>query len=196
MTDYGLERLRQVLPLSPGSAEGAVLDLRTVAEAEAALGVRLPPDYLEFLAVYGAGTFNDFVSIAAPARVQVPGIEWYGSSIVEITGTFRHAVATEPWHAEVLGDGHSYIHWGMDGGGVYYLWRIEGASSAEWPVCLYSDDLTVLPYGMVEFLARACTDGLPEEQRRFRGSDHEFLHWQDEYRLVTEQLGDASYSGG
>ncbi|MER7772951.1 SMI1/KNR4 family protein [Kitasatospora sp. NPDC096140] len=195
MAGDALERLRQVLRPSVGSVEGAVLDLQGVAEAEAALGVRLPPDYLEFLAVYGAGTLDDFLVVAAPA--EVPGRRLYGASIVEITGTFRRAAA-KPRIAEVLGDGTSYVHWGMDDGGAYYLWRVEGRSSAEWPVCVYeSGELTVLPYGIVEFLARACTGSLPEDlQRRFSGSGHEFLHWQDEFRRDTEQYGSGSFIGG
>ncbi|MGW2372135.1 MULTISPECIES: SMI1/KNR4 family protein [Kitasatospora] len=194
MTSDALERLRRVLAPSAGSAEGAALDLQAVAEAEAALGIRLPPDYLEFLAVYGGGSLDDFLAIAAPAKA--PGHR-YSSSIVEITGTFRRAAA-KPRNAEILGDGESYIHWGMDEGGVYYLWRIEGESSADWPVCLYdAGELTVLPFGIVEFLARACTGGLPDKlQRRFGKGGHEFLHWQDEYRRDTERYDSGSYNGG
>jgi hypothetical protein len=194
MAGEALERLRQVLAPSPGSAEGAELDLQQVAAAEAALGVQLPPDYLDFLAVYGAGSLDDFLQIAPPAKA--PGHR-YGTGLVELTGTFRLAAA-QPRHAEILGDGEAYIHWGMDDGGVYYLWRIQGASSAEWPVCVYGNGkLTVLPFGIVEFLARACTDRLPDDLRRaFQGDGHEFLHWQDQYRRDTEQWGSSSYSGG
>ncbi|WP_371493496.1 SMI1/KNR4 family protein [Kitasatospora sp. NBC_00374] len=193
MTSDALERLRRVLPPSPASADGAALDLQGVAEAEAALGVQLPPDYLDFLAVYGAGSLDDFLLIAAPA--EAPGHQ-YSTSMVDITGAFRRAAA-KPYIAEDLGDGEAYIHWGMDDGGVYYLWRVEGESSAEWPVYVYGDELTVLPYGIVELLARACTGGLPRElQRRFRGNGHEFLHWQDRYRRDVEQYGSGSYIGG
>ncbi|KDN87781.1 SMI1/KNR4 family protein [Kitasatospora cheerisanensis] len=168
-------------------------DLPGVATAEAALGVRLPPDYLDFLAVYGAGLLDDFLLIAAPATA--PGHQ--NTSILELTGTFRRAAA-EPYMARDLGDGEAYIHWGVDGGGGSYLWRIEGESSAEWPVCVYEDGLTVLPYGMVEFLARACTEGLPPDlQGKLRGGGgHEFLHWQDQYRRDAEQYGSDSYIGG
>ncbi|MEV6257053.1 SMI1/KNR4 family protein [Nocardia sp. NPDC051911] len=194
MTSDALERLRRILPPSPASAEWAALDLQGVAEAEAALGVQLPPDYLDFLAVYGAGLLDDSLLIAAPATA--PGHR-YSTSVVEITGTFRRAAA-KPYRAEILGDGDMYIHWGVDGGGdFYYLWRVEGESSAEWPVCVYDDELTVLPYGMVEFLARACTGGLPGElQCKFRGNGHEFLHWQDQYRRDVEQYGSGSYIPG
>ncbi|MFI9329356.1 hypothetical protein ACIGZJ_17650 [Kitasatospora sp. NPDC052868] len=120
---------------------------------------------------------------------------WPGT--LEITGTFRRAAA-KPGNAEVLGDGESYIHWGVDDGGAYLLWRIEGGSSAEWPVCVYdAGELTVLPYGLVEFLARACTGGLPADlQRMFGQGGHEFLHWQDQYRRDTERYGSESYLGG
>ncbi|MEV7025129.1 SMI1/KNR4 family protein [Kitasatospora sp. NPDC093558] len=190
MPSDALERLRSVLPPSPGSAEGAALDLQTIAVAEAALRIRLPPDYLEFLAVYGAGTLDDFLLIAAPERV--PGHR-YSTSIVEITGTFRVAAA-KPYKAELLGAGEAYVRWGVDDGGVSHLWRIEGGSSAEWPVCVYGDgELTVLPYGFAEYLARACTGGLPGKlQRRFgTDDDHEFLHWQDQFRRDTERYASS-----
>lgn len=84
MTSDALEHLRRILPPSPAGEEGAALDLQGVAAAEAALGVRLPPDYLEFLAVYGAGSLDDILLIAAPAKT--PGHQ-YSTSMVDITGT-------------------------------------------------------------------------------------------------------------
>ncbi|MEV4615483.1 SMI1/KNR4 family protein [Kitasatospora sp. NPDC049258] len=189
-----LERLLRVLPPSPASAAGAALDLQGVAEAEAALGVRLPPDYLDFLAVYGAGSLDDFLLIAAPAEATG---HRYSTSLMETTEAFRRA-AVQSHVAEVVGDAEAYIQWGLDDGAVSYLWRVEGESSAEWPVCVYEEgEMTVLPYGIVEFLARACTGGLPRKlQCRFDSNSHEFLHWQDQYRRDVEQYGSGSYIGG
>ncbi|MFJ9776802.1 hypothetical protein ACIRVF_37155 [Kitasatospora sp. NPDC101157] len=95
-------------------------------------------------------------------------------------------------------DGEAYLHGGMDDGGVSYLWRTDGESSAEWPVCVYREgEPTVLSYGIVEFLARACTTGLPGKlQRRFDGDGHEFLTWKDLYRRDAERYGFGSHHGG
>ena len=61
-----LAELLTVLPPFPGNEGDRRVDQAGVPAAEAALGVRLPGDYVEFVALYGAGDIGDHFAIARP----------------------------------------------------------------------------------------------------------------------------------
>lgn len=179
MSRSPLDRLRAALPPCPTSAGAAAADRDAVPAAEAALAVTLPSDYKEFLAVYGAGTINDFLTVAGPAEE---------SDLVGITATFRRAAA-KPRNAGPLGaPGEAFVRWGVDDGGRSYLWRTDGADSDGWPVCLYAEgELTVYPFGFVEFLARLCEDSLPAGSEQVLGpGPRVFVHWREARRREAE----------
>jgi len=92
-----------------------------------AAGVELPPDFVELAELYGAGTFDEGITILVPGHASEP------FDLVRQTEDQRWALrylrdqGFEPPH-----DPEQLLPWGIDEGGNVLWWLMQG-DPASWP---------------------------------------------------------------
>lgn len=121
-----LAELIQIMP--PPSAGG---DIVAWDDVFAQWGVRFPADYRGFVAVYGGGDVDDFLSISTPP---VPGSGW-GDVLSDVE--FRNSPMPHddcPYPSDPLNGG--LLTWGQTAAGDSVFWLCRGEPD-DWPTVVY-----------------------------------------------------------
>ncbi|WP_051969346.1 SMI1/KNR4 family protein [Kitasatospora azatica] len=144
-----LDRLRTMLSAPAGGGDSVDWEA-----AEAALGRRLPSDYREFIAVYGAGSISDHLGVAIPVSTSGPGEP--PIDVVEETGEARFTFARvrSGLPADVT-DESALLGWGHSDSADTLCWITTDPDPDNWPVAVWSDfeqQWLVFKVGMVDFL--------------------------------------------
>ncbi|MGP4083507.1 SMI1/KNR4 family protein [Streptomyces sp. KR55] len=137
--------------MPPHQGAGTVVDWQL---AERAYGVRFPADYQAFMARYGGGTIENYLTVLEPA-VSADGR-------AEGPMTFISEEARETWGNAPGPDGldvpaEHVLAWGCDGTGDLLCWLTTGDTPDAWPVAIYNrgdNTWIVADCGVVEFLYR------------------------------------------
>ena len=113
---------------------------------EATLGTSLPDDYKEFITVYGAGAFYDFLGVATPFAPKYDLVTKHGRS-----RTYFQAQDVFP----VFPDSGGLLCMGGDDNGDSLCWLTRGLPN-EWPIVYSTEDfieINIFKMTLVEFLA-------------------------------------------
>ncbi|MBK3564785.1 SMI1/KNR4 family protein [Streptomyces sp. MBT62] len=170
------------MPSPPGAGDSVDWDA-----VEASWGTRFPGDYKEFMAAYGEGVIDDYLSLMAPETHVDPGGE---SSYMGMQQ--ESANAEDVWRASGPGAAETprLIAWGADSSADFLCWLATDADPDKWPVVVWGRGdarWTEYPCGMVEFLLRlfrAEFDECPLGAVSLWGvGSARFLHRQEEQRL-------------
>jgi len=119
-------------PLTPVATGSADLWL----EVEKRLGTALPPDYKDFIALYGSGGFYGFLGIYSPFYERdslIAANEFYLAGFKELSGLTRDVVLTFP-------DPGGLLICGGDENGNSLFWQTRGEPSA-WTIVYASREL-------------------------------------------------------
>jgi hypothetical protein len=153
MTRY-VRRLSELMP--PPEAGGSVIDWE---RAEKSYGYSFPDDYREFMAIYGEGRIDDFLSIYTPiSEVYVNG----SGTVAAITGDARLTGESEDYDSPRL-----LVAWGITVGSDLVCWRAEGADPNTWPIVLWGrhslppECWMTFDGNMVEFVERFARRDIP-----------------------------------
>lgn len=105
-------------------------------EVEKQLGTRLPPDYKEFISLYGTGDFYRFLGILSPFSKRdslITNNKRYLPVFKNLSGIARDVVLTFP-------DSGGLIICGGDENGNTLFWQT-GGEPATWPIVYASEEL-------------------------------------------------------
>lgn len=145
-----LEALRRMMP--PPAAPDTAVDWGRLGSS---WGKDFPPDYRQFMDVYGPGTIQNYLVIVEPAPKGTPSDPLTGmaheTANAELLWT---KVRKEPGLAGVE---PLLVGWGVDASADVLCWDASGGDPADWPVLVCNrDDVVWRRYncGMVEFLLR------------------------------------------
>lgn len=127
---------------------------------EAQLGTRLPPDYKEFVRLYGSGYFMEFLGVGVPS-VQNVNVR-LEAKVPAVSDVFRAMDGGLPKHP--------YRYWPEPGGlipfgstdnGDYLLWLPDGAPE-QWKVVVWDrgGDFEVFDCDLTDFLAGVATGAI------------------------------------
>lgn len=144
-----LEEVRRIMPSPPGAGDSVDRDA-----VEASWGTRFPGDYKEFMAEYGEGAIDDYLSLMAPEIHVGPGGEFSCMGMQQ-----ESANAEDVWRAAGRGPAETprLIAWGADSSADILCWPATDSDPDKWPVVVWGrGDArgTEYPCGMVEFLCR------------------------------------------
>lgn len=183
------------MPSHPGAGETVDWDA-----VEASWGTAFPSDFKEFMAEYGAGTIDDYLSVLlAEPRGGFGGVPAY------------MGMAEESRNAEDMWRSGSctprLITWGLDSSADILCWRADGGDPDRWPVMVWSRHggrWSEYPGGMTEFLCRvfrAEFDRCPLGDLSLWGAaSPRFLHREEQQRLrdlgIDPWTGDADPFAG
>ncbi|MFJ3898391.1 MULTISPECIES: SMI1/KNR4 family protein [unclassified Streptomyces] len=177
-----LEEVRRIMPSHPGA--GDTVDWRTIEDS---WGTRFPSDYKEFMAEYGEGAIDDYLSLMAPEVHSEPGGE-----------SSYQGMQQETWNAQDMWrtarpqavDTPRLVAWGVDSSADLLCWLATDTDPDRWPVAVWNQDdarWTEYRSGMVEFLCRlfrAEFDECPLGAVSLWGvASPRFLHRAEEQRL-------------
>ena len=185
-----LARLRVLLPApDPAATERAAVDWAAVTSS---LGVRLPRDYRDFIDVYGPGTIDDQLDIAAPLG---PGDDFDAPSVLELTPKPSSTNWLKATGSEypLWPEPGALLAWGRyraedDTYGFLY-WLTVGDDPDAWPVVTWKrapGRFVQHPPGMAAYLARALVEGptMPYDYRDVFGApDSRFISVREQKRL-------------
>jgi hypothetical protein len=154
-----LQRLIRLEPL-PQNPVGTSLGDADWRDVEAVLGYRLPHDYKDYIAAYGAGRWADFLGIMSPFyRWRHPQaldfFDWIRSrldGLDEIHQTFPQYAPPFQRHPAPAG----LIPIGYTDNGGTICWKTEGDPESWIVVCLapkYHEGYDVIPSNLTRFLA-------------------------------------------
>ncbi|MFE5022086.1 SMI1/KNR4 family protein [Streptomyces sp. NPDC056656] len=184
-----LAALRQLMP--PTADSDVSVDWGRVSQS---WGKQFPPDYRQFMEVYGAGAIDNFLQILKPeAKGDEPESETGG--MLHETANAEHAWSTVRRSPELAGAQPELIAWGAAASADVLCWDASGDDPAGWPVLVYNrgDGLwRRYDCGMAEFLARvlrADFDACPLGDLSLWGrTPATFLTWTEEQRLMKQGL--------
>ncbi|GAA4557374.1 SMI1/KNR4 family protein [Planotetraspora kaengkrachanensis] len=153
--------------------------------AQARWGTRFPHDYMTFMSVYGAGSFGE-VGVLMPLPKEY--IQWDPGTFEEETENAR-----DTW--EMLGgqegldiDPDHILAWGITSGPDILCWLTTDPDPDRWPVLVCgrhtSEDFTLFPCGMVEFLRGLLLDEYDPYPLSvdLRVTSPRFVHWLEEQK--------------
>ncbi|MGW5634965.1 SMI1/KNR4 family protein [Streptomyces sp. NPDC003832] len=172
------DELSSVMPSHSGA--GDAVDWATV---EASWGSPFPADFKKFMAEYGEGTIDDYLSVllAEPRGGFDDGPVYMGMAE-------ESRNAEETWRDEVPPP--RLVSWGLDSSADILCWRADGDDPDKWPVVVWSRGNArwyEYPGGMAEFLCRvfrAEFDRCPLGDLSLWGNGSpRFLHRDEEKRL-------------
>lgn len=122
-----MQYLKQLIELMPPPESGGnVIDWEIV---ERSYDHAFPADYREFMATYGEGRVDDFLSIYPP--------------ISEVYRNDSGTVARITSDARLTGENEDYdkpqllVAWGITVESDLVCWRTEGADPNQWPIVLW-----------------------------------------------------------
>ncbi|NED16684.1 hypothetical protein G3I31_00555 [Streptomyces sp. SID9913] len=179
-----IDSLKTLMPPHPGA--GDIVDWGGVEDS---WGAEFPLDYKQFVALYGEGGVDGYLSVLLPqpqtgeAHPPLRGME------------IETRLAEHVWLEEKGEVAPKIIVWGVDGSGDLLCWRATQDDADEWPVLVWNPDdaqWSDYPCGMVEFLVTiflADFDECPLGDLRLWGNaSPKFLHWPEEQRLRAAGL--------
>jgi hypothetical protein len=129
------------------------------AAVEKGLGTPLPRDYKDYIATYGTGSINDFISPCNPfssnknlslqreIREQLEGLRGTREKFPDL------------WPIPLFPEEGGFLPWGKTDNGDVLHWVTEGAPD-EWTVAVTAardPEFEVHPFDMTEFLAKILT---------------------------------------
>lgn len=175
--------------LHEGGAAGDAVDWQAAAME---LGVRsFPSDYMEFVAAFGAGSFEDslFVSIPRPGKPTAPlTVGRLPEDVLESKSmSDRNSAAGARYRLADM------LLWGQTNGADALCWVTSDPDPERWPVAVWARQdggWAVHECGMTEFLLRVLRADFAECPLSVttlwgRGSAR-FLNFRDEERLLDE----------
>lgn len=150
-----LDDLRRIAP-APPQAPPAV----DWAAAGAAVGTRLPRDYMKLVDEWGAGTFDEFISVFAPGHDN-PNLDlsheaggWQWALRQQVEAGERH-----PFDPRIRLGG--LLAWGASANGDPCFWHLRTDDPASWVIAVQEargPDWHTYEGGLVDFLV-AVLDG-------------------------------------
>ena len=173
--------------VDPPVQGGDHIDWDRVAEGS---GLRFPADYRDFVAVYGGGTIDDFLTISTPP---VPG-SVYGNLLTRGRGHVNERVVREL--AGVVDDPAAYplLAFAATSGGDEVLWLCDNPDPDKWRILVRGrhtvNRWSVFNLNLLNFLlAMICGElANPFSQSGFPASPCRFTGWREE-DAYFESLG-------
>ncbi|MEV7439462.1 SMI1/KNR4 family protein [Streptomyces griseoviridis] len=196
-----IDTLKDLMPPHPGS--GDIIDWEAV---ERSWGTRFPEDYKKFIAVYGEGGVDDYLSFLLPEPRTERGTKSSGRGMEAESmnaASFWPAVAD----ADSSGTTRGLVAWGVDSSADILCWRVIGSDPGSWPVVVWNQDdaaWSEFQFGMVEFICRIFRSDLDECPLGGVGlwgnANPRFMHAREHKRLSDDGIepwtGEADpYSG-
>jgi hypothetical protein len=129
------------------------------ATVEAALGLRLPPDYKAFIAAYGRGTINNCLEIESPFGVKEDVRKWW----VNFAAYFDTVAEYEPLPYPIYPQTGGLLPFGTLGDVHILNWRTDGEPE-QWPFVYYTREngfFEVKGLTALEFVLEAVTRRSP-----------------------------------
>jgi hypothetical protein len=129
------------------------------ATVEAALGLRLPPDFKAFIAAYGRGTINNCLEIESPFGLKEDVRKWWGN----FAAYFDTVAEYEPLPYPIYPQAGGLLPFGTLGDVDILNWRTAGEPE-EWPFVYYDRTegfFEIKGLAAVEFVLEAVTRRSP-----------------------------------
>jgi len=143
---------------------------------ETLLGTGLPQDYKDFVRLYGAGNYMDFLGINVPrTRSPYVRLETEAYAVAQLFRTMQ-ANTYEPW-PEI----DDLLSFGRTDDGDYLFWRRAGPPD-EWKVVVWSrgfDTFETFDCGLADFLVGLATGGIDSDLFPRGRCDHMFRPYSD-----------------
>jgi hypothetical protein len=118
-----------------------------------------PDDYREFMATYGAGSFNDSLHVIAPPSSEREVMNAVVQSLADGLAWLRDNSQVEPpWDAYPKRPG--LVQWGTTNAGDDCFWLISGDEANVWPVVTWNRGLAEWvehPPGMARLIVEVVT---------------------------------------
>lgn len=146
-----LVTLQGIMP--PPAAPDLTVDWRLISES---WGRQFPPDYQQFMGLYGAGTIEDFLVLAQPEPREAPA----GPRNEEMAHETANAVlswANVRKEPALQGLAPELIAWAADASADILCWDATDDDPSRWPVLVCNRGNMIwrrYECGMVEFLLR------------------------------------------
>ncbi|WP_406259929.1 SMI1/KNR4 family protein [Actinacidiphila glaucinigra] len=173
-----IERLQHIMP--PHEGAGDVVDWQA---AENSWGVAFPADYKEFVAVYGAGEVDAFLTFLIPGLIDAP---IPSDGMVEETRHARQMWREYPSERSVPGDAvPPVIAWGVNARSDLLCWVTTERDPSDWPVAVWSRGNLGWHFyacGMIEYVLRLF-EGEFDDMWRTAGGFRRFVHVREARRL-------------
>ncbi|MFE0455781.1 SMI1/KNR4 family protein [Streptomyces sp. NPDC058914] len=142
-----ITQMRHLMP--PHDGAGDSIDWR---EAERVWGVTFPQDYKEFVATYGEGEVDAFLTFLVPEWAEGPGPS---GDMAEETTEARRMWLTKPPAGYGSPATPPVIAWGVNARADLLCWMTAEQGSGRWPVAVWSRGnlaWSVHNCGMLEYL--------------------------------------------
>jgi hypothetical protein len=168
--------------MPPHEGAGDSIDWR---EAESSYRTVFPRDYKEFVATYGRGEVDMFLTFLVPGKCEGPRPS---DSMAEETAEARRMWLRRPPAGYGTTDPALVVAWGVTSRADLLCWAPGGEQGPdEWPVAVWSRgslNWTVHDCGMLEYVVRLLRgelDSIPAEADRV----HRFVHVREARRLLA-----------
>ncbi|MCC9307360.1 SMI1/KNR4 family protein [Kitasatospora sp. RB6PN24] len=184
--ESGVRRLCELV--SVRKADGVDADWVVISERH---GFGFPSDYREFIATFGAGSFEDAISVMAPRGVPgPPGV----NTVCPVADEVRDDSSFWSWRDE---DGRSWTErpaqvllWGMSSDADMLGWLTSAEDPDQWPVVVWKHSRVhwmLYRCTMTRFLVRTVTAQFAERPVSPKGiwgvQSPRFLSTKEEVRL-------------
>lgn len=156
---------------------------------EAALGTRLPTDYMAFMSVYGAGDLGE-LGILGPLPVEYP--QWDPGSVLDSGPEFRDLWDSEGGVPGVTADSSALLPWGSGCNANELGWLTLDPDPDRWHVVAWRRQVSygesrwaLFDCGMVDFLVRMMRAEFakcPLGDASLWGRTASFVHWREQQR--------------
>lgn len=175
-----IAQLRDLMP--PHDGAGDSVDWQ---EVERVWGVTFPPDYKDFVATYGRGEVDMFLTFLVPGKSEGPRPS---DSMTEETAEARRMWLRKPPAGYDPTTTAPVVAWGVTSSADLLCWNTGGEQRPDrWPVTVWSRsglNWTVHDCGMLEYVVRLLRgelDSAPAEADRV----HRFVHVREARRLLA-----------
>ncbi|WP_418961152.1 SMI1/KNR4 family protein [Streptomyces tritici] len=172
--------LAEILPPDLGADEE--IDWKA---AEARWGTRFPQDYMAFMSLWGAGSFEG-VSVLMPLPKEY--IQWDPGTFEEETENARYTWEMLEGQEGLDIDPAHILAWGVTSGADILCWLTTDPDPDRWPVLVCGrhtpDDFTLYPCGMVDFLHKLLRNEFAPYPLSvdLRNTSPRYVHWLEEQR--------------
>ncbi|MFI2206701.1 hypothetical protein ACH47Z_39450 [Streptomyces sp. NPDC020192] len=163
--------------------------------AEAALGTRLPSDYMSFMDTYGVGDIEELV-ILPPLPVNVPSLS--DCHIGAMSEGLRWVWEKEGGAPGVSARPETVLPWGSGCNANELAWLMTDSDPDKWPVVAWRRQVSygesrwaIFDCGMVKFLTRmmlAEFDKCPLGDASLWGRPGTFVSWREQRRRLVAGL--------